>query len=259
MAEFPPAVLCTGLPALGSIEDICLPGGVCLSYIWNATGQIPSLSDMALDFMGQLGPALTPLVPFFNLLDTVVQVYNCVSSIPDIITTLDPTELLNCIPALAKLVDQLLKLIPQLSIPKMVIAALKNLASLLRGVATDLDNLVAILEAIALQIDRAAELNDHTMNGFLVCSQETVERTALSTGEALKGIGQIVLLLNVFIGLFGGEPIPCFSGLIKDNIGEGLDVVIDLLYALADVLETLARAIPDPDLALTLALGKQEC
>ncbi|MEN6369230.1 MAG: hypothetical protein ABFD77_05980, partial [Thermotogota bacterium] len=150
-------------------------------------------------------------------------------------------------------------LIPQLSIPKMVIAIIKNLAALIRAIAADLLYLQSQLQRIADMIDRAADLNDVKMNGFLVCAQETVEGSVMSTAEALKGIGRVILLVNIFIGLFGGELIPCFGSLISDNLAEGLDVIIDLLTTLADILQELAEAIPDPDYALTLALGEQRC
>lgn len=256
---FPPEELCIALPEIPALEDICFPGGFCLSYVWNAIDQIPHMADVSLDFFSQIGPAMTPLVPFFNLLDTVLAVYRCVSAIPDVITSLDPSELLNCIPALAELIDQILKLIPQLSIPKMVISILENMSALMRGIAADMLYLQSQLQRIADMIDRAADLNDVKMNGFLVCAQDTIEGTLLSTAEALKGIGRIILLVNIFIGLFGGEEIPCFGSLIEDNLGEGLDVIIDLMLGIADVLDMIASAIPDPDLALTLAMGDVKC
>jgi hypothetical protein len=256
---FPPEELCIPLPEIPSLEDICFPGGFCLSYIWDAIDKIPHLADVSLDFFSQIGPAMAPLAPFFNLLDTVLAIFKCVQAIPKVITELDPSELLNCMPALAKLVDQLLKLIPQLSIPKMVIAIIKNIAALIRAIAADLLYLQSQLQRIADMIDRAASLNDVKMNGFLVCAQDTVEGSVMSTAEALKGIGRVILLVNIFIGMIGGEEIPCFGSLISDYLAEGLDVIIDLLTTLADILEELANAIPDPDLVLTLALGEQQC
>ncbi len=256
---FPPEDLCFDLPEIPSLEDICFPGGFCLSHIWDAIDQIPHLADISLDFFSQIGPAMAPLAPFFSLLDTVLAVYRCVSAIPDVITSLDPSELLNCLPALAELIDKILKLIPQLSIPKMVIAIIRNMAALIRAIAADLEYIKSQIQRIADMINRAADLNDVKMNGFLVCAQDTVNGSVLSTAEALKGIGRMILLVNIFIGLFGGEEIPCFGSLIGDNLADGLDVIIDLLLALADILDSIADMIPDPDFELTLAMGSQQC
>lgn len=260
MGTFPPESLCIELPDLASVPSrICLPGGVCLDYIWDSINTIPHLADMNMDFFSQIGPAMTPLAPFFNMLDVALSMFRCVQAVPDAITSLNPNELLQCMPALAKAVDQALKLIPQLSLPKMVKAIIENLASLLRGIATDLDYLRAQAQRIADEIDRAAEWNSHRINGFLVCAQETMDQTVLSTGEALKGIGSIVLLVNVFMGLFGGPEVPCFGDLISGNVAEGFEFLIDIILAMAELLETIAAAIPDPDLALTLVLGAQQC
>lgn len=255
---FPPESLCVDLPDIPSAEDICLPGGICLSYVWDAIGKIPSAADVNMDFFSQLGPALTPLVPVFNILDTVLAIFKCVKAVPDSIIKLDPFELIECIPALVKLIDQLLKLIPQLSIPKMIKAALKNMARLLRAVAADFLYIQSQQQRIADMIDRAADLNDVHMNGFLVCAQQDLQGSVASTAEALKGIGRVILLINIFISLIGAEEIPCFGSLVEDN-SDNLDAVIDLLTTLAELLDIMSDAIPDPDMILTLALGDMKC
>lgn len=256
---YPPPELCIDMPDIPTIDDICFPGGFCLSYVWDSINKIPTAADMSMDFFSQIGPALSPLVPLFDVIDTSLAIFRCVKSIPDAITSLDPSELLSCLPALAKLVDQLLNLIPQLSIPKMIKAALNNLAAMLEGIAAEFLYLQSQFQRIADMVDRAAELQDVKMNGFLVCAQADLQDTVQSTSEALKGIGRIILLINIFIGLIGGEEIPCFGSLIEDNISEGFDVLVEIFLSLAEVLRIMADAIPDPNLALTLALGDLKC
>lgn len=256
---FPPDDFCLEIPKVPSVDDICFPGGFCLSYVWDGIGKIPTGADIAIDFFSQIGPAMAPMKPFFDMLDTVLQIFKCLQAIPDAIMSLDPGKILECFPALAKLIDQLLKLMPQLSIPKMIRSILKNLAFLLRSIASEFRHIEKQLQKIARGIDRAASLNDVKMNGFMVCAQNDLNESVLSTSAALKGIGRIILLVNIFIGLIGAEPIPCFGSLIESNIDDGFDVVIDLLMTLADLLETMASVIPDPDAALAKALGGQEC
>jgi hypothetical protein len=162
-------------------------------------------------------------------------------------------------PALAKAIDNLLKLIPQLSLPKLVKAILKNIARLIRGIAADLSYIQSQIERIAEAIDKAADLQDVVLNGLLTCAQSNVEQTVFTTADALQGIGRIILLVNILIGLFGGDEVPCFSEGFLDAIGEGLDTLIEMLTMLAELLDELANAIPDPDFALTLVLGEQRC
>jgi hypothetical protein len=256
---WPPDDLCLALSVPPALDDICLPGGVCLRYVQDAAGKVPHASDMVLGFVGQLGPAMAPLAPVFNLIDGVLAAYNCIKAIPDAITSLDPGKLLDCVPALAAVVDQLLHLVPQLSLPKLVKACLTTLAGLLRGIAADLRYTEAQLTRISQAADRAALLGDARMAGFLVCAQGDHQAVQDATVQALAGLSRFILLLNLFMGLFGGPEIPCLSALVEDGVAAGFDEAVAVLTDVADVLAALAGAIPDPDLALTLALGRQEC
>ena len=256
---WPPAELCAVIEAIEGLDDICFPGGFCLSHIWDGVNKIPHLADLPLDFFSQIGPALAPLKPLFDVLDTALAIFRCVKAVPDAITNLDPSELFKCMPELAALIDKLLKLIPQISIPKLIKTAIHNLAMLLRAIAADLRYLQSQLQRIADMIDRAAQLNDVKLTGFLSCAQNTIDQQTMSTAEALKGIGRIVLLINIFIAMIGGEELPCFGTLMSDHLAEGFDAVIEILTALATVLDEIANAIPDPDLVLTLAMGDQRC
>lgn len=256
--DFPPQALCLTLPPIQRVDDICFPGGVCLSNIWDKINQIPSLADIPLNFMGQIGPALAPLRPVFNIIDAILAIVRCVQAIPDAITSLDPTELLQCVPDLLEKVNELLKLLPYLSIPKLVKALINAIAQLIDGIAADLDNIKAQVERIMSAVDRAATLNDHDLSNLLACAQATLQDQVMSTAEALRGIGSIILLANVFIGLFGGPEIPCFGDIMAGGLG-AIDDVTELLRMMAQLLRELAAMIPDPDYVLTIALGKQQC
>jgi hypothetical protein len=148
-------------------------------------------------------------------------------------------------------------MIPQLSLPRLVVQIIKAMAALLRGLATDLAYIQDRIIQMANQIDRAADLNDVNLRDYIVCAQANNDEALLTTAEALKGIGRIILLINIFMGMFGGPEIPCFGELLKD--ADALGPVIEILNALATLLETIIIAIPDPQYAITLALGEQSC
>lgn len=255
----PDDIPCLAMPEIPGVDDICFPGGFCLSHIWNGIAQIPHAADIPLQFFSQIGPAMAPLKPIFDIIDFALAIFKCVEGTVDAITELDPTKIIECIPNLAEIIDKLLALIPQLSIPRMIIETLKAFALLLRGLASDFEYVQSQIQRIADLIDRAADLNDVSLAEILACSQRSLEDNVFSTAEALEGIGRIILLMNIFIGLIGGEEIPCFGSLISDNLAEGLDYIILALTTLAQVLEELADAIPDPILELTIALGDQKC
>ncbi|RME65180.1 MAG: hypothetical protein D6790_02230, partial [Caldilineae bacterium] len=74
--------ICLEIPELPDPFSITLPGGVTMESI---------------NLMEQIQPALTPLVPLFNIIDTVVAVFNCIKAIPDTLgPPPDPTVLAAC-------------------------------------------------------------------------------------------------------------------------------------------------------------------
>ena len=105
--------ICLEIPELGDPPVITLPGGVSIQQF---------------NLMEAIQPALTPLMPVFDIIDTVVAVFNCVKAIPDSLgPPPDPTALAACIPELAEKVSKLLKLIPQLSLPYTIIGIIDRL------------------------------------------------------------------------------------------------------------------------------------
>ena len=217
----------------------------------------PSISDMVLKQLAQVGPAMAPLKPVFDIIDTALAIFRCVTAVPDAITNLDPTELFACVPELVEKINNLLALIPQLSLPRLIRSLLSALAALLRGFADDLDYLKRRMAEIAAAMDRAADLSDVTWAGFLSCAHETCKEQAMTMAEAIKGIGRIILLANLLMSLFGGPEIPCFSAML-DNLDE-IDPVIDALRLLATLIEYIVSLIPDLAYALTLVLGDMKC
>jgi len=252
----PASIVCQYMPAIPDNIDLCFPGGFCLSNVYTEIGKIPSAADIPLQLFSQLGPALAPLQPFFTQLDTVLALFKCATAVPDAIASLDPGAIFDCIPELVDKINQLLNLIPQLSLPKLVKALIIAVAQLLEGIAADFQYLQTEFQRALDAIDRAADLGDVELSGFLQCRQDNLATAGDSMAAALQGIGRIILLINILIGLFGGPEVPCFSDAIDPDV---LEPLIEFLLALAAFLRQLAALIPDPQLAITLALGEQRC
>ncbi|MCP4568967.1 MAG: hypothetical protein GY841_15435 [FCB group bacterium] len=252
-------VICNNVPSFSGLDDICFPGGACLSYVMTSIQSIPSPTEIPLQFMSQLGPATAFIQPFMNVLDTVIAVYKCIDGIVDFATSLNPSELLECVPNLVEKINAMLTMIPQLSIPRMVISMVNALISLLSGLSTDLQYLVDRLDAIARGIDRAADLNDNKKKDFLVCAQDTMNESLSATAMAMQAVGRIILLVNIFMGLFGGPEIPCFGEILDGATADVLQPIIDIIDALVDLLQQLVDMVPDPIAALTKVLGDTKC
>lgn len=252
-------LLCNDVPTLAELDDICFPGGACLSHVMTAVGRIPSPLEVPIQYMSQLGPATAFLQPFMNVIDTVLAVFKCFEGVIDFATSFNPVTLIECIPNLIEKVTNLLTMIPQLSIPRMVIAIIKALIAILNGMALDLQYIVDRMYAIADEIDRAADLNDVRKSAFLACAQTTMNDSLSATAVSLKAVGRIILIVNIFMGLFGGPEIPCFGELLEDAEPDELQEIINAIGELADLLQQIIDMIPDPIAILTKALGEQRC
>ncbi|MBN2715581.1 MAG: hypothetical protein JXX14_06975 [Deltaproteobacteria bacterium] len=220
--------ICIEIPEIPDPFAITLPGGIELEHI--------NLLDI-------LQPALTPLVPFFNVIDTIVAIFNCVKAIPDSLgPPPDPTALAACLPDLAEKVNQLLKLIPQLSLPMTIVGIIDLVIHNLTEVKMVLVHLQRQMVQILEVIDRAKDLDDAGLMAIAVCAEANVAQEAANLGKMLASLGKLIGLLNLFLGMVGGPEIPDFSNLA----GQPLDNAIEPIDAIIEVLQTVRSAVPIP-------------
>ena len=217
--------ICIEIPELPDPISITLPGGVTMESI---------------NLMEQIQPALTPLVPLFNIIDTVVAIFNCVKAIPDTLgPPPDPTVLAACIPELAEKVNALLKLIPQLSLPYTIIGIIDLVLDTLRQARSQLLHLQAQMQQITGAIDRATELEDAGLMAITSCAQANVAQEAANVGKSLASIGKLIGILNLFLGMIGAPEVPDLSNLADvplDEAIEPLDAIVEQLQAVRDMV-----------------------
>lgn len=217
--------ICIEIPELPDPFSITLPGGVTMESI---------------NLMEQIQPALTPLVPLFNIIDTVVAIFNCIKAIPDMLgPPPDPTVLAACIPELAEKVNALLKLIPQLSLPYTIIGIIDLVIDTLRQARSQLLQLQAQIQQITGAIDRATELEDAGLMAITSCAEANVAQEAANVGKSLASIGKLIGILNLFLGMIGAPEIPDLSNLANvplDEAIEPLDAIVESLQAVRDMV-----------------------
>ena len=220
--------ICIEIPEIPDPFSITLPGGVSMESI---------------NLMEQIQPALTPLMPLFDIIDTVVAVFNCVKAIPDSLgPPPDPTVLVACIPELAEKVAKLLKLIPQLSLPYTIIGIIDLIIDTLRQARSLLLHLQAQMQQILGAIDRATDLEDAGLMAITSCAQANVAQEAANGGKSLAALGKLIGLLNIFLELVGAPTVPDLSNLA----GSPLDEVVPPLDAIVDQLSQVRDMVPVP-------------
>jgi len=220
--------LCLEIPILKDPPSITLPSGVSIQQY---------------NLMQAIQPALTPLMPVFDIIDTVVAVFNCVKAIPDTIgPPPDPTALAEAIPELAEKVANLLKLIPQLSLPYTIIGIVDLVIDTLRQARDQLLHLQQQMAQITGAIDRATKLEDAGLMAITSCAQANVATEAANVGKSLGSLGKLLGILNIFLGMVGGPEVPDLSKLS----GRPLDEVVAPLDAIVKTLQDVRSAIPAP-------------
>ncbi len=220
--------LCLNLPELPDPFDLSLPGGVTIQRI---------------NLIEVIQPLLAPLMPLFEIVDTIVAIFNCVKAIPDSLgPPPDPTVLAACIPELGEKVAQLLKLIPQLSLPILLKQICKLIVHTLKEARDALVHLQRQLERILNAVDRATDLEDSGLMAIIACAQENVGQEAANVGKMLASLGRLIGLVNIFFGMLGLPEVPDLS----DLAGKPLDAVIAPLDALIKVFENAGNAVPAP-------------
>ena len=220
--------LCLHLPEIPDPFELSLPGGVTIERI---------------NLMEVIQPLLAPLMPLFEIVDTIVAIFNCVKAIPDSLgPPPDPTILTACIPELGEKVAQLLKLIPQLSLPILLKQICKLIVETLKEARRALVHLQRQVMRILETIDRATELEDSGLMAIIACAQANAGQEAANVGKMLASLGRLIGLVNLFFGMLGLPEVPDLS----DLAGKPLDAVIEPLDALIEVFQNAGDSIPVP-------------
>ncbi|MCU0658535.1 MAG: hypothetical protein MUF64_25745 [Polyangiaceae bacterium] len=218
--------LCLEIPEIPDPFALTLPGGI-------------EIEDVNL--MKIIQPALTPLVPFFDLIDTIVALFNCIKAIPDAFgPPPDPTVFATCLPDLAKKLNKLLNMLPQVALPRLIVRLLTLVIESLRTVRSQLMHLQAQMLQILGTIDRAKQLEDAGLMAIAQCAQANVAQEAANVGKSLAAIGKLLGLINLFMGLIGGPEVPDLSNLA----GRPLDDTIPPLDELLKALEAVRELVP---------------
>jgi hypothetical protein len=219
---------CVEIPALPDPQQLTLPGGVQIEH---------------LNLMQIVQPALTPLVPLFDLVDAIVAVFNCVKAIPDALgPPPDPTVLAACLPELAKKVDKLLRLIPQLSLPIMIVQLVDLVIDTVRQARSQLLHLQQQAKQVVRVVARATELDDAGLMAISQCARANLAQEAANVGKSLAAIGKLIGLINLFLGMLGGPQVPDAAQLS----GKPLDGAVAALDELLATLTTIRGALPVP-------------
>jgi hypothetical protein len=218
--------LCVELTVSSQRLSLILPGGAALDAQLADLG-LPDPLQLAKQLMAQANAALAPLVPVFDLVDVALALANAVKAIPDAIAHLDPGKISAALPALEAKLAKVLALVPQLSVPIMIVGLIDVLLAFLDGLGGQLRAFIDQQVRIQRAEDRAAELGNAQLQIVAGCAKHHLDAQLRSLAESVAPVNRLVSLINVFAELAGLDPLPALG-----------DLGFDIQAALASVNET---------------------
>lgn len=222
--------------------EICieLPGGATLCA--SADVEFGDAASIIRGFLGEVNSSLTPLTPFFNVLDVIKKIFDCIQAVLDVVSEVppNPQPLIDCLPGLAAAVDQLLKLLPIYSVPSMIRSILTAIILGLEGLKDEISALI-LSAARVLQAElRGAELQNPDLVFVAECAAAEFDIEFANYNESLKPLSRLIGVLNTLLELAG---LPC----IKIPLGPAAEIsdeILDLIQAAIDALIIVRDAIP---------------
>lgn len=243
------SILPTEIPCIDLIAgpgELCIemPGGVRMCVTSDI--DIGDPAGMVRGLMAQVNAGLAPLAPIFNLIDVLLAIKQCVDATGDAISELNPAKLFECIPNLVEKINQMLKLLPPVSIPFMVKSLLTALIVFLEGLKQDLRAAILAAARAANTALRAAELNNIRLQAIADCAEASFEIELVNFNESAKPLSRLILVLNVFLEL---AQLPCIQ-IPLGAITEATEAALLPLCGAIDLLTAVRDAINVPELAL---------
>jgi len=108
----PLTVTCRQLSLPAPPPAITIPHFGILAKAHEALGQIPDPFDMLCKFQDQMAVALAPVRRYLEMVEAFLVIKQCMSVIPDAITSLDPSTIWDCMKNLIKAFARLLSWMP---------------------------------------------------------------------------------------------------------------------------------------------------
>jgi hypothetical protein len=222
-----PGSLCIPLP--GGAE-ICPPGGII----------IPDPSELVLQLFTQLNAALSPLMPFFRVLDVLIAIFDCITAIPKAIFPPNPAPIIQCLVHLSEAIAEVVKLIPVISLPFTVAGFLDALIALLVGVKSNLQSIIDQTARIVAAETAAVGPPAIPMLAQAALCARSQQASEMANMKALFGpVNRLLGVVNLLLSLTGQSPIPTFG-----DIGDDAEAALASMDPVIQTLQTIRSFIP---------------
>jgi hypothetical protein len=228
---------------LFSFDQCCVtfPGGaqICAQF-----PTIPTDNGEAVkQALAQVNSALAPLQPVFNIIDAIIAVFNCVQAIPDAITNLDVTGLVECVPDMVEKVQRLLALIPQLSLPLLLVEVIDCMINALEALKAQLTHIAAEYQRIIAAGLAAAEPGNVALRTIVDCAELDLNAFLEFANAGLDPLNRLIGLVSAFLGILGIDALAPVAAVTDPAL---IEASLTPLTILIDSFKLVRDSIPIP-------------
>lgn len=218
----PPATtfICIPPRAVGNLK-ITFPGIEALQAFKTTMDRLPSASAEAMMLLGQVSPALSPIVAILRMVDVI---FDIIQALKDVTNPF----------ALAKDIEKLIvdsgllqDFIPGIEYVKMLRDLLSMVEAILRGFSKIITRWVNESAAVGKALSSASILGDPDLANSAQCAAERLMEAQATTQVSLQDVGQILKIIK----------------LIADIINAVVPVSLPGISDLTDALDTLATTM----------------
>lgn len=228
---------CSPLAAGPGQLCVFLPGDVVICA--TSGYEIGDPADIVQSFFGSLNSALAPLSPFFDILDVLKALFDCIKAIPDCLgPPPSPTPIVNCLEGLAAAIEKILALVPPFPLFKLLKSIFAVLVFGLMGFRQRLAAIIQHTLDIAAAATKAALLGNVALQSVVDCATGNAQVWLDNLNAGMAPLNRLIGLVNVLLGLAG---LPCIPTLDSAAATEAALAPLDAAIA---ALEAVEAAIP---------------
>jgi len=190
---------------------------------------------LAKQLMAQSSAALAPLNPIFDIIGAVVAIKDFADAVAS-----NPFSVASAVRNLANKVDQLLSLIPQLSVPLMILTHVDLVLAYLQGLSAELDAMALQEASIAASLEVAEQQNLAVLSDVAACAGLQLQAQLSNLKAGAGPVDGLIEVLNTFVSLVPGIPqIPSLGMANGGSVAEAKDAVSQAVVVLTVVRNSI--------------------
>lgn len=238
-------IQCVNPPAYKHPPHVHIPNMGLMELAWDAVSAIPDPMDILSKFMTPINLALAQVRKYLQMVEALVAVKQCITAIPEAISTLNPTKITDCFKALVKAFAAVIADIPPIPYIHMAIDIASYFIDLIDEVLLLFARLDAKLTALINLRSYAQNLGDVELVNFANCGMRNVTLSMQQIMDLLKVIQPINdILMSVILRLI---PTPEAQKAANDYATAALN-----FGSTQDILATADPTLGLPKLSLLL-------